>query len=182
MGRPSLPEIVTKKKRKPKDLMCPHTIPDRIKRRNAFDVFAQWLAVKTLGHRFEQDQRLKIGLTSDDDENLLKYRTQTELAEYLKISLDRLSRWKKEFSKELAERELWYCQSWLGSRTSTVFHSWIAGIASKKSADLIKLFLQYQLNWKPPEQNQFGGGNVQVNLIFEEVDQRGTEKADKIVN
>ena len=63
-----------------------------------------------------------------------------------------------------------------------MFHSWIAGIASKTSADLIKLFLQYQLNWKPPEQNQFGGGNVQVNLIFEEVDQRGTEKADKIVN
>ncbi len=165
----------SKKKKKQKDgiivdiemdsTICPYQFPPKMKNQDKYDLFARWCAIQTLGVRFNEKQRRTIGLTDDDDEELLTCQNQNEFAKKFKMSIDTLSKWKKQFGQDFNMRKLWYCERWLGDRAPVVFQSWIAGIASKKSADLIKLYLQYKMNWAPKTEVEHSGKLSLIEIV-----------------
>jgi len=160
--------------------ICQFSIPPYIREKSKFDAFCRWRAIRALGTRFELEDREKFGLSDEDDEELIKHKSQKALAEHLKLNVNTFTYWVTRFDEEVRKRTFWYCDRWLGDRTPTVFQSMVKGMIEKPDAAMTKLFLQYAKDFKPTEKVE--EKKTQFNLIFKEIDQRETEKTDKIVS
>ena len=131
--------------------VCQILIPTHIQAKSIFDAYCRWRAIRTLGSRFKLKERKNLGLTNEDDETLVKFKSQKALAKNLGVHEQTLSDWATRFNEQVREREFWYCRHWLEGRTATVFQSIVTGISKRQDPALSKLFLQYGLGWKPTE-------------------------------
>jgi len=160
-----------------KNSLCPYKYPELMEKTGEFDSLARWTALRDLGGHFDAEEM--IGTVHSDEDKLTQLKTHGALAEYLGISQECVSRWKKEYHEDLGRRVLWYADKWLGDQAPVVFHNWIKGIKEKQTPELIKLFIKYKLGYREKQDVAITGD---INITYETVSRKEIKKPTEEVN